>query len=73
MKKKDVVLGAVYRARVSGKICRVQIDKEDPLGGWFATNLTSRRRIHIRTPRRLSFLHEDILKRLAERAESNVV
>lgn len=55
MKKKDVVIGGTYAAKVSGKMTRVRIDREDQRGGWEATNVATGRRIHIKSAQRLRF------------------
>ncbi|TWT40492.1 hypothetical protein RAS1_42030 [Phycisphaerae bacterium RAS1] len=53
MKKRDVTIGGIYVAKVSGNRCRVRIDRESVYGGWEATNLATARRIHIRSAQRL--------------------
>lgn len=53
MRKSDVQIGAVYFAKVSEYVVRVRLDETHPLGGWFATNLSTGRRIRVRTAARL--------------------
>ncbi len=54
MKKKDVVIGETYIVKVSGRLARVRINSEgELLGGWFATNLDTGRKIRIKTGGRL--------------------
>jgi hypothetical protein len=53
MRKKDVVIGAVYSAKVSGHVVRVQIDSQSILGGWNATNLTTGRKVRIKSAMKL--------------------
>ena len=53
MQKKDVVVGGVYFAKVSGQRVRVRIDAPHPNTGWNATNLETGRLIRIRTAARL--------------------
>lgn len=53
MRKKDVVIGGVYEAKVSGRICPVKILSERPYGGWAAENLLTHRRIVVRSAARL--------------------
>ncbi len=54
MKKKDIVIGETYIAKVSGRLARVRINSEaELLGGWFATNLDTGRKIRIKTGGRL--------------------
>lgn len=55
MKKKDVRIGGRYRAKVSGKLTTVRIDRESPYGGWDATNLETGRRVRIRSAQRLRY------------------
>jgi len=57
MKKNDVVIGQVYKAKVSGKTCLVRIDSSPnwPLRkGWEATNLDTGRQIYIKSAQRLT-------------------
>lgn len=53
MIKRDVEIGGVYRAKVSGKYVKVRI--ECPLKqGWLAINLATGRDVQIRTAARLT-------------------
>jgi hypothetical protein len=60
MKKAEVKIGGKYYANVTGKKVEVQIDNENPGGGWFATNLATGKKIHVRTAQRL---HGEVGKR----------
>lgn len=53
MRKNEVQIGAVYAAKVSGRIVPVRIDRPSPYGGWEGTNLQTGRTIRIRTAARL--------------------
>ncbi len=53
MKKSEVKIGATYTAKVSGKVVRVRIDAENRQGGWNATNLTTKKKVRIKSARRL--------------------
>ncbi len=53
MKKSDVKIGGIYRAKVSDKLTDVRIDAENPAGGWDATNLATKKKIRIKTAQRL--------------------
>lgn len=53
MKKVDVKIDGVYAAKVSGKVVRVRIIEESGFGGWNAINLSTRRRVRIRSAQRL--------------------
>ena len=53
MKRAEVKLGAVYRVKVSGILADVRLDEESPHGGWWGTNLATKRRIRIRTAAKL--------------------
>ena len=62
MLKAQIEIGKVYIAKVSGKLCRVRIDRErsfEVLGGhrtnhtWIATNLETGREIRIRSAAKL--------------------
>jgi hypothetical protein len=59
MKKAEVKIGGKYYANVTGKKVEVQIDSEKNGGGWFATNLATGKKIHIRTAQRL---HGEVVK-----------
>ena len=61
MKKRDIQIGATYAAKVSGKIVHVCIVCRSQYGGWAATNLATKRQIHIRSAARLRYkVHESI-------------
>ena len=53
MKKKDVEIGGVYVAKVSGKLAKVRITGESRFGGWDAVNLATKRDVRIRGAGRL--------------------
>ncbi len=53
MKKSDVKVGGVYAAKVSDKLVEVRIDGENRHGGWDATNLSTGKKVHIKSPQRL--------------------
>ncbi len=53
MQKNDVQIGGVYSAKVSDKLVQVRIDAENVHGGWDATNLTTGKKVRIKTAARL--------------------
>jgi hypothetical protein len=53
MKKADIKIGSVYRAKVSDKLTDVRIDAENPSGGWDATNLATKKKVRIKSAQRL--------------------
>ena len=53
MKKRDVEIGGMYQAKVSGELTRIRIDSESRYGGWNGTNLRTGRQIRIKTAARL--------------------
>lgn len=53
MKKKDVVIGEKYVAKVSGRLVAVRLDGESPYGGWDGTNTETGRKVHVKTAGRL--------------------
>jgi hypothetical protein len=53
MKAKDVVVGATYMVKVSGKLAPVRLDRESVFGGWDGTNLVTGRPVRVRTAARL--------------------
>ena len=53
MKKHEVKVGGEYIAKVSGRLAQVRIDRENPHGGWDATNLATRKAVRIKSAQRL--------------------
>jgi hypothetical protein len=53
MKKSDVKIGNVYTAKVSDKLVEVRIEAESRHGGWQATNLATKKKVHIKSAQRL--------------------
>lgn len=53
MRRDDVVGGAIYEVKVSGKLVPVRIVRTLVSGGWEGENLITGRVIRIRTARRL--------------------
>ncbi len=64
---REVAIGGVYYAKVSGSIVRVRLDAHSPRGGWTATNLKTGRALHIKSARRLRRAVEDAAPAVAER------
>ncbi len=63
---REVAIGGVYYAKVSGSIVRVRLDAHSPRGGWTATNLKTGRALHIKSARRLRRAVEDAAPAVAE-------
>lgn len=53
MTQHEVQIGGVYRAKVTDRVVDVRIDRENPHGGWDATNLATGKTIRIKSARRL--------------------
>ena len=53
MKKADVKIGGEYYAKVTNKKVVVRIDAEHSSGGWDATNLSTNKKVRIKTAGRL--------------------
>jgi hypothetical protein len=53
MQKSDVKLGGVYTAKVTNKIVPVRIDAESRYGGWDGTNLSTGKKVRIKSPTKL--------------------
>ena len=53
MKKSDVKIGGVYTAKVTNKLVQVRIDAENRNGGWDATNLTTNKKVRVKSRQRL--------------------
>ncbi len=53
MKKSDIRIGKHYTAKVSNRMATVRIDADNPNGGWDATNLTTGKKVRIRSAQRL--------------------
>jgi len=53
MKKNEVKIGRLYRAKVSDRLVTVRIDSVHSRQGWNATNTKTGKRIHIKSAQRL--------------------
>jgi len=53
MKKQQVKIGGTYSAKVTDQVVPVRIDKENPHGGWDATNLQTNRKVRIKSAQKL--------------------
>jgi len=53
MKKSQVKVGSEYVAKVSGKLAHIRIDRENPHGGWEATNMATKKAVRIKSAQRL--------------------
>jgi hypothetical protein len=53
MKKDDIKLGGTYMAKVTDRVVPVRLDRENPRGGWDATNLVTNKQIRIKSAQRL--------------------
>ena len=53
MKKNEVKIGGVYLAKVTNRVVQVRIDTVSKYGGWDATNVTTSKKIRIKSPARL--------------------
>lgn len=53
VKKNEVQIGKVYLAKVSDKVVPVRIDAESPHGGWDGTNMSTNKKVRIKSPQRL--------------------
>ena len=56
MKKNEVEIGKVYIVKVSGRLTRVRLTGENPYGGWDGINVTTGRKVRIKSARRLRYL-----------------
>lgn len=55
MKQKEVQVGGIYAAKVSGNVVPVRLDRESRYGGWDATNLQTGRTVRVATAQRLRY------------------
>jgi hypothetical protein len=53
VKKDEIKIGETYTAKVSDKVVPVRLDKENPRGGWDATNLVTNKQVRIKSAQRL--------------------
>ncbi len=53
MKKDQVQIGQTYHAKITDKVVPVRIDAEHKSGGWHGTNMTTNRKVHIKTAQKL--------------------
>jgi hypothetical protein len=49
MKKSEVRVGGVYLTKVTDKVVSVRIDGENPHGGWDGTNLSTGKKVRIKS------------------------
>ena len=66
MKKHEVKVGGRYVAKVSDKLTLVRIDRENPHGGWDATNEKTGKALRIKSAQRLRSAVRDHAKQTAE-------
>ena len=65
MKKHEVKVGGRYVAKVSDKLTLVRIDRENPHGGWDATNEKTGKPVRIKSAQRLRSAVRDHAKETA--------
>lgn len=53
MKTEEIQIGGVYSAKITDKVVPVRIDRENPRGGWNATNMVTNRAVRIKSARKL--------------------
>jgi len=53
MKKDQIRISGVYIAKISDKLTRVRIDGQNAHGGWDATNLSTNKKVRIKSPAKL--------------------
>ena len=53
MKKNEVKIGGVYTAKVTNRLVQIRIDAESRYGGWEATNLSTKKKVRIKSPAKL--------------------
>lgn len=53
MKKNEVKIGRVYTAKVTNKLVQVRIEAESRYGGWDAINVSTGKKVRIKSPTRL--------------------
>ena len=56
MKKDQIRISGVYIAKISDKLTRVRIDGQNAHGGWDATNLSTNKKVRIKSPAKLQAL-----------------
>jgi len=55
MLKKEIRIGAIYKAQVSNKLVSVRIMSLCPIGGWYAVNLSTHKQIRVKSAQRLRY------------------
>ena len=53
MRKNEVKIGGLYKAKVSGRLTEVRITAESRYGGWDAINVLTNKRVRIKSVQRL--------------------
>jgi hypothetical protein len=73
MKKNEVVLGARYIVKVSGKEQVVKLTAESPYGGWDGLNVETNRRVRIKSAARLRRFADEHMRREVARKTAPAV
>ena len=53
MKKSEVTIGGIYTAKITNKLVQVRIDAASRYGGWDGTNLSTNKKVRIKSPAKL--------------------
>ena len=74
MKKNEVKVGCVYRAKVGRNVVEVRVDAENPHGGWDAVSLSTGKAIRVKSAQRLRATSgQAMVKAAAKKAKAGVV
>ena len=62
MQKNDIKIGTTYTAKITNRVVPVRIDAENPGGGWDATNLTTKKKVRIKSAAKLRSEYRETIK-----------
>ena len=71
MKKDDIKIGSTYTAKVTNRVVPVRIDAENPHGGWDATNMTTKKKVRIKSAAKLRNEYHENMKAVATADQEN--
>jgi hypothetical protein len=70
MKKSEIKIGGVYMAKITNKLTQIRIDAASRYGGWDATNLSTKKKVRIKSPAKLHEAVGDTAKTKAKKAKA---
>ena len=72
MQKNDIKIGTTYTAKITNRVVPVRVDAENPGGGWDATNLTTKKKVRIKSAAKLRSEFRETVKAAADQENARV-